>query len=81
VPFIIQIIIGIALQVIAALIAPKPKQEKSKFSQDIKAPQASAGMPMPVVFGSITIKQPNAIYFGGVYHVERESYSRRNSGK
>jgi hypothetical protein len=77
----ISILIQIAVAAITALLTPKPKQEKSKFAQDIKAPQASAGMPMPVVFGSITIKQPNAIFFGNVGHIERESYSRRNSGK
>lgn len=77
----LQLILGIVLQVASTLLRPKPKQEKNRYVQDIKSPQASAGIPIPVVFGSMTIKSPNALYFGQAFHYQRDSTSRTNSGK
>lgn len=58
-----NVIIAVAFQVVAYLIAPKPKVP-STASQDIQLPQASAGMAIPKVWGSVIVKQVNVLWFG-----------------
>jgi len=76
-PFFVQLLIGIALNVIAYLLAPKPKKEKPPEVEDIDDPVAEAGKPIPVPFGTITIKGLNILWFGNKGHAER----RINPGK
>ena len=61
--FIIQIVISLVLMVAAYLLMPKPKTE-STTAGDMENPTASAGSPIKVVFGTITIKDPNILWFG-----------------
>lgn len=61
VPFLIQLAIGLALNIIAYLLAPKPKPPKPPSLEDFKTPTAVAGRPIPVVWGSVTITGPNII--------------------
>lgn len=60
----LRLLIGIALNVVAYLIMPKPKQEKPPAVKDMDAPTAEAGRPVPVVFGTVTVKGLNIIWFG-----------------
>ena len=46
------------------LLAPKPKAPKPDAAKDLDNPVAEAGMPIPVVFGTITIKGLNSLWYG-----------------
>ena len=52
-PFLIQLAIGIVLNVLAYLILPKPKGPKPPAVSDLETPTADAARPIPVVFGTI----------------------------
>lgn len=60
---IFQIIVALVMMVVSYLLMPKPKVE-STTAGDMENPTASAGSPIKVVFGTITIKDPNILWFG-----------------
>jgi hypothetical protein len=62
-PFWTQLLVGIALQVIGYLLLPKPPGPKPPTLDDFKDPTAEAGRPIPVVFGSVTVRGPNVMGF------------------
>lgn len=62
--FLVQLLIGIALNIIAYLIAPKPKAEQGAETKDLDDPTAEAGKPVPVVWGTMTVKGLNILWFG-----------------
>ena len=59
IPFVVQLLIGLALAYISYLLVPKPKAPKPPAAKELESPTAEAGRPIPVVFGSITIQSPN----------------------
>lgn len=61
--FLIQFLIVLALQVVAYVLTPKPKQSKPVAAQDLDDPTADAGRPRPVVFGTVTVKGLNVLWF------------------
>lgn len=63
IPFLIQLVVGVALQVIGYLLMGKPKGNKPDTVQDIEDPTAEAGRPIPVIFGQIEVKGVNIIFF------------------
>lgn len=63
-PFFVQLLIGLALNIVAYLIMPKPKAEKPPAAKDLEDPVAEAGKPLPVLSGSKTIKGLNILYWG-----------------
>ena len=75
VPFIAQLLIGIALQFLGYLLMPKPKQPKPPSLDDFKDPTAQAGRPIPVVFGSIRVKSANVLWYGNKEIVARPKKS------
>ena len=60
----VTLLIAIALQVVAYLLAPKPKKAQPEETKDLENPVADAGMPIPVVFGTVTVKGLNVLWFG-----------------
>jgi hypothetical protein len=60
----IWLLVAIAFQVIAFLLRPKPKTPKPPEAQDVDNPVAEAGKPVPVVFGTLTVKGLNVLWFG-----------------
>jgi hypothetical protein len=54
-PFLAQLAISVALQVIGYLLLPKPPKEAPPELSDFEDPTAEAGRPIPVVWGSGTI--------------------------
>lgn len=62
--FLIQVIIAIALAVVAYMLTPKPKQPKPPAARDLEAPTSDAGRPVPVVFGRMTVKGINILWYG-----------------
>ena len=63
-PFFVQLLIGLAINIVAYLIMPKPKAPKPPAAQDLQDPVAEAGKPLPVLSGSMTIKGLNILYWG-----------------
>ncbi len=61
--FLTAFVVALALQVIAYLISPKPKQP-SAATRDIEYPTAEAGRPIPYVWGKVTIKSSNILWYG-----------------
>jgi hypothetical protein len=62
--FFVQILIAIVLAVVSYMLAPKPKRPKPGPVAEIENPTADAGRPIPVVFGTVTIKGPNFLWYG-----------------
>lgn len=60
----LALLIGLALNIIAYLLLPKPKTAKPEAAKDLDDPTAEAGRPIPVVFGTITVKGLNVLWFG-----------------
>lgn len=60
----ITLLIGLAINIVAYLIMPKPKQPQPAETKDLQDPTAEAGRPLPVVFGSIRVQGLNVIWFG-----------------
>lgn len=60
----IPLLIGLALNIIAYLLLPKAKKPKPPAATDLDDPTAEAGRPVPVVFGTLTVKSGNILWFG-----------------
>lgn len=60
------LVIGLALASLALslLLAPRPKAPKPEAAKDLEDPTAEAGRPIPVAFGSPTIKGLNLLWSG-----------------
>lgn len=57
------ILIGLAaLTAISLLLAPKPPKDTS--AKKIENPVADASKPLPVVFGTMTVKEVNVLWYG-----------------
>lgn len=62
--WIISLLIGLAFTALSYILQPKPKSEKPAAAQEADNPTADAGKTIPVLFGTMTIKSPNILYFG-----------------
>lgn len=71
-PWFIPLLIGLALNIIAYLILPKPKQPKPEPAKDMDNPTAEAGRPVPVVFGTLTVKGLNNLGYWDKETVRKE---------
>lgn len=60
----IPLLVGLALNIVAYLIMPKPKTAKPEAAKDMESPVAESGKPVPVVFGTMTVKGMNIIWTG-----------------
>lgn len=58
------VIAAIAAVALSYLLAPKPKTPKPPEVTDFDDPTAEAGRPIPVVFGTITVKGLNLLWYG-----------------
>jgi hypothetical protein len=50
--------------VVSFLLRPKVKAPKPDSVKDLEDPSADAGRPIPVAFGTITVKGLNVLWFG-----------------
>ena len=62
--FVVQLVVALALMLVSFLLTPKPKQTSNTDTNSMDDPKASAGTPVKVVFGTITIKDPNILWYG-----------------
>lgn len=67
----LQIFIAVAMMIISALLMPKPKASRAETSPG-EEPTASAGTPVPVLFGTLRIKDPNCLWFGDAHYIKGE---------
>lgn len=60
------LVIGLAIAAVALnfLLAPRIKAPKPEAAKDLEDPTAEAGRPIPVVFGTVTIKGLNLLWYG-----------------
>lgn len=63
VAWLIPLLVSLAINIVAYLLAPKPKTAKPEAAKDMDNPVAEAGMPVPVVFGTMTVKGLNCLGF------------------
>lgn len=64
IPFLTQLLVGLALQVIGYLLMGTPKTTKPETVEDLENPTAEAGRPIPVVFGEMEITGINIVWYG-----------------
>lgn len=62
--WLIPLIVAAAFNIAAYLITPKPKAPKPEAVQQADAPTASAGRPIGVVFGTVTVSETNCLWYG-----------------
>jgi len=62
--FWVAFLVALALNIVSYLLMPKPKAAKPEAAKDMDNPTAEAGRPMPVPFGTNTIKGLNVVWFG-----------------
>lgn len=60
----LPLLVSFALNIIAYALMPKPKGPKPEAAKDLESPTAEAGRPIPIVFGTITLKGLNDIWDG-----------------
>ena len=59
-----QVAIGLAIAAVGYILMPQPKRAKPPAAQDLQAPTAEAGRPIPVVFGTLEVRGPNILWYG-----------------
>lgn len=52
--------------VVSAVLAPKSPQPTPPSLDDVEAPTADEGRPIPVIFGTVWITGPNVIWYGNM---------------
>jgi hypothetical protein len=57
-------IIFAPIRFIFKLLKPKVKKNKPDAVKDLESPTADRSRPIPVPFGTMTIKSPNVLHFG-----------------
>lgn len=57
----VALLIGLALNIIAYLLLPKPKTEKPPAAQEGDNPTALAGIPIPKIVGTVIVKELNVL--------------------
>lgn len=72
IPFIVSVLISVALSVISYMLMPKPKPPKPPAAKDLESPTAEAGRPVPVTFGSITIMSANNMGYWDKETIQRD---------
>lgn len=60
----VQIIISLVFMALSYALRPKPPGQKPAALQDVQAPTAEVGRPIPVVFGTVRVTGPNCTWFG-----------------
>lgn len=70
--WLVTLLITVAINVVAYLIMPKPKQPKPEAARDGEAPTASANQPVKVVFGTLTVREVNVLWNGDMTKIEYE---------
>lgn len=58
-------VVALVMMVAAYAFMPRPKVPSStNGTEDQETPTAEAGKTIPVIFGRVTVKDPNFLYYG-----------------
>lgn len=60
----VALLINLAINIVAYALTPKPKAAKPPAASDLNSPTAEAGREVPVVFGTMTVKGVNYLWWG-----------------
>lgn len=60
----VYVAILVVAVVVAVALAPKPPNAEPASLTELNVPTAEEGSPIPVVFGTVTIKSPNVVWYG-----------------
>lgn len=60
----VVVLVAVAVAALSLVLMPRPKAPKPDSMKDLENPTAEAGRPVPVVFGTITVKGLNVLWFG-----------------
>lgn len=69
--FVVQLVAAVLL-VVSYLLTAKPKTDQPAETRDLENPTAEAGRPIPVVFGTITVKGANILWYGRKTKVDQK---------
>lgn len=58
-----NLLYGLLLSVVSALLAPRPKTEKPKPGE-LRVPRAKEGSEIGIVFGTVWVQDPQIAWFG-----------------
>lgn len=61
---VIAIAAAVAAVALSILFMPRPHKQKPDETKDLDNPVAEAGKPIPVIFGTLTVKGLNVLWFG-----------------
>lgn len=75
--FLAQLALYVITSLITAALAPKPPKPKPASLQDFDVPTVEEGKPVPVVFGTVTLKGANVLWYGDL----RSKVVKKKSGK
>lgn len=67
-PVVTQLIIWVALTLITRALTPYPKKPDAGEMGEV--PIAEDGAPVPVVFGTVVVTNPNVVWWGDVFTSE-----------
>jgi len=62
-PWLVQLLVAVALNILAAVLTPKPKGPKPEAVEQAENPTAEAGRPIPKAWGSPRVSETNVIGF------------------
>jgi hypothetical protein len=75
------IILYVAMTLVSALLRPKPNIQNAKPGSigDKDMPIASQSSPIPVVFGTVHLTQPNVVWWGGlkIYAIRKKTKGKK----
>jgi hypothetical protein len=54
--WIVAVVVAVAVAALSMVLMPRPKAPRSDATKDLEDPTADASMPIPVPFGTITVK-------------------------
>lgn len=64
-----QILVAVVMIAVGYLLMPKQQVPDQKIKQGDN-PTASAGTPIPMLWGTMTIKAPNCLWYGDKYLIK-----------
>ena len=58
------LVVIVVAAIVSIALAPKPPQPKPPSLDEVDAPVAEEGKPIGVVFGTVTVRSPNVVWYG-----------------
>lgn len=62
--FFLPLLLGLGLSVVGYILMSSIKQPKPPAARDQDSPTAEPGKPIPVIFGTMTVKGVNVLWYG-----------------